>query len=109
MINPQSLHDAWLVVTVITTLTICGCALFLLLTFRGSGRRKFFWALAILLISVSVEQTCAEIKNYYQQTPPPVDMNLILLWLAGRVQEAIVAALVLGYLIFGQNGKPIKS
>jgi bacteriorhodopsin len=103
--NPQQLHDAWLVVTAVTTLTICGVAIFLLATFRHSQRRWFFWVLAIMFISVSIEQICAEVKNYYQTEPPAVDMQLLKLWLAGRVQEAVVCGLGLGYLVFGRNGK----
>lgn len=103
MINPQTLHDAWLVVTVITTLEISGIALFLLMMFRDSSKRRFFWTLALLLASVSVEQCVAEIKNLYGTTP--TDVNLTLFWLAGRIQEAIVAGAVLGYMIFGRNGK----
>ena len=103
--NPQQLHDAWLVVTAITTLTICGIALFLLATFRRSEKRWFFWALAIAFISIAIEQFCAEVKNYYQVEPSGVDVEMLKLWLGGRVQEAIVTAGALGYMIFGRNGK----
>ena len=103
--SPQVLHDAWLVVTAVTILTIGGIALFLLIMFRQSERRRFFWVLAMVLISVSVEQFCAEVKNYYQQAPPELDYGLIRFWLAGRVQEAIISGIGLLYLVFGRNGK----
>lgn len=60
--------------------------------------------MAILLISIAVEQVCAEIKNYFHPAPPD-DPALGLLWLAGRAVETIVGAIVLGYLVFGRNGK----
>lgn len=103
--TPQQLHDAWLVITVVTTMTIGGVALYLLMMFRQSERRWFFWVLAIIYISVSIEQLCAEVKNYYQGEPAVVDMRLLKLWLVGRIQEAIVSGLGLLYLVFGRNGK----
>ena len=105
--TPQQLHEAWLVVTAITTMTIGGIALFLLVTFRRSGRRWFFWALAIVLLSVTIEQLCAETKNYYQ-SEITTDTQLLKLWLAGRTQEAVASGLALIYLVFGQNGKHEK-
>jgi hypothetical protein len=72
--------------------------------FRTSERRRFFWVLAIMFISIAVEQLFAEIKNYYQAEPPEVDMQLLRLWLGGRIQEAIVCGIGLGYLVFGRNG-----
>lgn len=106
--TPTQLHDVWLVVTAVTTMTIGGIAIFLLAMFRQSSHRRFFWALAVAFISVAIEQACAEVKNYYQTVPAPVDMQLLKLWLAGRAQEAVVTALVLIYLVFGRNGKPAK-
>jgi bacteriorhodopsin len=103
--TPQQLHDAWLVVTVVTTMTIGGTAFYLLMMFRRSSKRWFFWALAMALISISIEQVCAEIKNYYQAEPPEIDMQLLKIWLGGRVQEAIVTGGVLAYMVFGRNGK----
>ena len=102
--TPVQLHDAWLVVTAITTMTIGGIALFLMIMFRQSSRRWFFWALAMVFVSISIEQVCAEVKNYYQVQPSLVDTQFLKLWLAGRVQEAIVAGGVLAYLVFGRNG-----
>lgn len=106
--NPQLIHDAWLVVTAASTLTICGVALYLIVSFRQSVRRWFFLSLAILFIAVAIEQACAEVKNYYHPAPPD-DQLTGLIWLAGRVLETIVGAMVLGYLVFGRNGKSYSS
>jgi bacteriorhodopsin len=103
--TPIQLHEAWLVVTVITTMTIGGIAIYLLATFRRSNRRWFFWAIAMAFVSISFEQLCAEVKNYYQAEPPLLDTNLLKFWLAGRVQEAVITGSVLCYLVFGRNGK----
>lgn len=107
MINPQTLHDTWLVVTVITTLEISGIAIYLLAMFSSSSRRRFFWAIAAVLIAVSFEQCTAEIKNLYGPAPP--DAGVGLLWLGGRVTEAIVAGGALAYLVFGRNGDSKKT
>lgn len=102
MTNPQVLHDTWLILTVITTLEVSGIALYLWKMFRGSSRRWFFWALALGYASIAVEQTVSELKNLYQ--PPPESVELASLWVAGRIQEAIVLGGILGYLVFGRNG-----
>lgn len=105
--NPQTLHDAWLVVTVIATLGIGGIATFLWTTFRRSAHRWFFWMIAMVLTSVAVEHVSAEIKNLYA-TDVPASLTIAGQWLIGRMQEAIVATVVLGYMIFGRNGR-VKS
>ena len=102
--TPQLIHDLWLVVTAMSTLTIGGVALYLFVSFRHSSRRWFFLSLAILLVSVAVEQVCAEVKNYVHPAPPD-DPALGLIWLAGRALETLVGAFVLGYLVFGRNGQ----
>lgn len=101
--TPQTLHDAWLIITVIAALSIGGISVFLLREFRGSSRRWFFWSLAFALASIAIEHVSAEIKNFGQ--PPPATFNIALLWLIGRTQEAIVASCVLLYLVFGRNGQ----
>lgn len=103
--TPQQLHDIWLVLTVISTLEISAIAIYLLRMFRSSSRKWFFWSIGFVLASVAVEHACAELKNLGQAPPP--DFNIALMWLLGRVQEAIVAGLVLGYMVFGRNGKPV--
>ena len=100
--TPRLLHDAWLVLTVVTIVEAFAIALYLWKMSGGSGAQKFLRALAIVLFSVVVEQSTAELKNFYQQEPPVVELGIV--WLAGRAQQAIVGALVLGYLIFGKNG-----
>lgn len=102
--TPQLIHDLWLVVTAASTLTIVGVAVYLIVSFRRSSRRWFFLSLAILYIAVAVEQLCAQVKNYFHPAPPD-DAFLGLVWLAGRAAETIVGAAVLGYLVFGKNGK----
>lgn len=106
MTNPQTLHDLWLVLTVITTLEAGGLALYLWKMFRGSARRWFFWALAVAFASIAIEQSISEVKNLYHVDPPGVE--IAQLWVAGRTQEAIVLGAVLGYLVFGRNGKTPK-
>lgn len=101
--TPRLVHDLWLVITAMSTLTIGGVAIYLIASFRHSLRRWFFLSLAILLISVAIEQLCAQVKNYFHPAPPD-DQLLGLVWLAGRTLETIVGALVLGYLVFGKNG-----
>lgn len=105
--TPQTLHDAWLVITVIATLSISGIALYLWKMFRFSSRRWFFWSLSAVLASIAVEHVCAEIKNLGQ--PAPQDFTIALMWVIGRIQEAVVAALVLGYMVFGRNGSSDKT
>jgi uncharacterized membrane protein SirB2 len=101
--NPQTLHDAWLVTTVLATVALAGIAIFLRQMFRFSERKWFFWALALVLASIVIEHVTAEIKNL--DMPPPDNVWIATQWLLGRAQEAIIAALVLGYMVFGRNGK----
>lgn len=101
--TPQQLHDLWLIITVIATLEIGGIALYLWRMFRSSSRKWFFWSIALLLASISVEHVSAEIKNLSQAAPD--DTSIAWQWLAGRIQEAVVAGFVLGYMVFGRNGK----
>jgi hypothetical protein len=84
-----------------------GIALYLWRMFRWSSRRRFFWAIAAAFASIAIEHVSAEIKNLAQ--PAPVDVAIAWQWLAGRIQESIIAGFVLGYLVFGQNGKPKTS
>lgn len=105
--NPQTLHDAWLVITVISTLCLAGIAIYLFRMFYNSSRRWFFWSLSAVLASIAVEHVCAEIKNLGQ--PAPADFNIAVMWVVGRTQEAIVTALVLGYIVFGRNGSSHKT
>lgn len=105
--NPQTLHDAWLVITVISTLCLSGIALYLFRMFWDSSRRWFFWSLSFVMASIAIEHVCAEIKNLGQ--PAPEDFSIAMLWVIGRVQEAIVAAVALGYMVFGRNGDSDKT
>lgn len=98
--SAETIKSVWLIVTVITTLTIGGCAVYLWRMFK----LRFFRALALLLVAITVEQICAEIKNYY--TDPIEDLVLGFVWLAGRAVEAAVGSLVLAYLVLGRNGDP---
>jgi len=97
--TPQLLHDAWLVMTVLTFCATGGVATFLLVTFKRSEHRWFFFALAILLLSITVNQITAGVKNYFQA--PTVDISILYLWLIGRFQEAVIATLVLFRIVFG--------
>lgn len=106
--TPQLTHELWLIVTATSTLTITGVAIYLIAIFRHSSRRWFFLWLAILFISVAIEQLCSQVKNYYHPAPPD-DQLLGLVWLAGRTLETIVGAVVLGYLVFGKNGSETKT
>lgn len=101
--NPQNLHDAWLVITVIATVAISGMAIFLWRTFRNSSRKWFFWTMAMVFAMIALEHVTAEIKNL--NIPPPTDAFVAWQWLAGRTAEAVAASLGLGYMLFGQNGK----
>ena len=109
--DPQTLHDLWLVITVISTLAISGLAVFLWCTFKRSSRRWFFWTIGMVLASIAIEHVCAELKNLYQ--PPPASSGIAVMWVIGRAQEAIVAVIVLGYMVFGRNGaatnKPVDN
>lgn len=100
--TPQQLHDIWLIVTVVATLEISAIAIYLWRMFRFSSRKWFFWSVALVLASIAVEHVASEIKNLGQ--PAPADFTIAALWLVGRVQEAVVAGGVLGYLVFGRNG-----
>jgi hypothetical protein len=101
--TPQNLHDIWLIVTVIVTLEVAGIALYLWQMFHNSNRRWFFWALALAFASIGLEFCASEIKNLYQSAPPTLE--LAWLWLLARTQEMLVLGGVLGYLVFGRNGK----
>jgi len=95
---------------VLTSCAIGGVAIFLLITFKRSEQRWFFFALAILLLSITLEQITAEIKNYFQADAAPINIGLLYQWLAGRFQEAVVATLVLFRIVFGPRSlHPVPS
>lgn len=100
--TPQLIHDLWLIITAISTMTIVGIAIYLIASFRYSRQRWFFLSLAILLVTVAVEQICAQVKNYYHPAPPD-DPFTGLVWLAGRTLEAAVGGVVLGYLVLAKG------
>lgn len=102
--NSQTLHDAWLVITAITTLLLGCVSLYLCRSFWRSRYRCFFIATGVLIASVAVEQICSEIKNYYHPAEVESDVTVLWIWLLGRIQEMFVAAFVLGYYVFGRNG-----
>lgn len=101
--TPQLIHDLWLVITAVSAAELTAIVIFKLRMYRVSGR-YYFLSQAILLMAVIIEQVCAEAKNYAHPAPPD-DPALGLLWLAGRALETVVAAGVLGYMVFGRNGK----
>lgn len=105
--TPQALHDTWLIITVIATLEISAIAIYLWLMFRSSSRKWFFWSIGLVLASIAVEHVASEIKNLGQ--PAPADFTIAAMWLLGRIQEAVVAGIVLGYLVFGRNGNSSKT
>lgn len=104
--SAQTLHDVWLIITVITTLELSGIALYLWRMFGSSSRKWFFWSLALLLASIALEHVSSEIKNLGQPAPP--DFTIAALWVTGRIQEAVIAGSVLVYLVFGRNGNSGK-
>lgn len=105
--TPQIIHDLWLIVTATSTLNIGGIAIYLIVSFRHSRQRWFFLWLGFLLITVTIEQVCAQVKNYFHPAPPD-DPLTGLIWLAGRTLEMVVGGIVLGYLVFARskNGNP---
>jgi predicted tellurium resistance membrane protein TerC len=102
--SAQALHDTWLVITAITIALLICVAIYLCRSFWSSRYRCFFVATGVLVASVAVELICSEIKNFYRPVQVEGDMSVLWLWLAGRVQELLVAAFVLGYYVFGRNG-----
>ena len=104
MTSPQTLHDAWLAMTVIVTLQVAGIAIYLWRMFRWSNQRRFFWALALAFASIAVEQSVSEIKNLYHQSP--LTSELAWFWLGGRIQQAVILTGVIGYLVFGRDREP---
>ena len=98
--NPQTLHDAWLVITAITMVLLIGAAVYL---WKGY-RRRFFWMTALLLFLVVLDQFGAEVKNYTYPTPASASMRIVGFWLTTRILLMCGAAFVLGYYMFGRNG-----
>lgn len=101
--SPDTIQDLWLVVTAISTVILVAIVIFKWIMFRRSGR-YYFLSQAILLAFIAHEQLSAEVKNYLHPSPPD-DAPVGYYWLIGRILETVVAAAVLGYMVFGRNGQ----
>jgi hypothetical protein len=101
--TPQAIQNTWLIVTAISTAILIAIAIYKWRMYVYTGT-YYFLSQAILITVIAHEQFSAEIKNYYH--PVPVDDPFTgYYWLASRVLEMVVSAAVLGYMVFGRNGK----